>query len=181
VWRGVTAIIAGAILAAFVVLYHREVGHTLIWLGATLTGDTQASKTAPPLNAATPSEAQKNSGASGSIPSSSVASPNSARPDGGAQIPVAVNGQPDPRREVTPTNARNPKLDPRSVGDVQTLWALVEAGDTRAEVALADHYARGDGVIKSCGQAKVLLNAAAKKGDAEAKRKLDDLAQRGCP
>src|SRR5256885_11683696 len=62
-WRGVTAIVAAAILAAFVILYHREVGHSLIWMGATLTGDTQASKSASPGNAVATPEGQKSSGA----------------------------------------------------------------------------------------------------------------------
>jgi TPR repeat protein len=57
----------------------------------------------------------------------------------------------------------------------------VEAGDTHAEVALASRYVRGDGVPQSCAQARVLLEAAVKRGSAEAKQKLDELPQAGCP
>jgi TPR repeat protein len=65
--------------------------------------------------------------------------------------------------------------------DVPSLWTSVENGDTRAEVALAIRYVRGDGVQRSCAQARVLLEAAIKRGSAEGKQKLDELAQAGCP
>jgi TPR repeat protein len=48
-------------------------------------------------------------------------------------------------------------------------------------VALAGRYVRGDGVPQSCAQARVLLEAAVKRGSSEAKQKLDDLGQAGCP
>jgi TPR repeat protein len=56
----------------------------------------------------------------------------------------------------------------------------VESGDTRAELTLADRYLRGEGVTQSCAQARVLLEAAAKRGNSEAQRKLDELPQAGC-
>ncbi|HUJ81881.1 MAG TPA: PilZ domain-containing protein, partial [Candidatus Acidoferrales bacterium] len=40
------------------------------------------------------------------------------------------------------------------------LWMSVEKGNPAAEILLADLFARGDGVIKSCSQARVLLAAA---------------------
>jgi len=50
----------------------------------------------------------------------------------------------------------------------------------KAELTLADHYLQGEGVTPSCAQARVLLEAAAKRGSTEAKQKLGDLAQAGC-
>jgi TPR repeat protein len=50
-----------------------------------------------------------------------------------------------------------------------------------AEVTLASRYLRGEGVPQSCAQARVLLEAAAKRGSAEAKKKLSELGQSGCP
>ena len=68
-----------------------------------------------------------------------------------------------------------------AVEDVPSLWTSVVNGDTRAEVTLANRYVRGDGVPQSCAQARVLLEAAVKRGSAEAKQKLDGLGQAGCP
>ena len=64
---------------------------------------------------------------------------------------------------------------------IQALWSEVEAGDVSAEVHLGQLYAHGNGVPKSCGQARMLLNSAAKKGSVEAKQKLEELAEAGCP
>lgn len=64
---------------------------------------------------------------------------------------------------------------------VQALWSEVEGGDVSAEVALGEFYARGNGVPKSCGQARMLLNSAAKKGSEEARQKLEQLGDEGCP
>lgn len=60
------------------------------------------------------------------------------------------------------------------------LWAAVEKGNVKAEIKLADLYARGDGVTKSCDQAVVLLRAAAKKGSSEASQELAQIIRRGC-
>src|ERR1700733_7538489 len=54
----------------------------------------------------------------------------------------------------------------------QYLWLAVEKGNLKAEVTLADLYARGEGVTKNCTQARVLLRAAAEKGSAEASTQL---------
>src|SRR5258708_8372291 len=48
------------------------------------------------------------------------------------------------------------------------LWSAVEAGDSSAEVALAELYLKGDGVPRSCEQARVLLRAASKSGNSDA-------------
>jgi TPR repeat protein len=57
----------------------------------------------------------------------------------------------------------------------------VQAGNTRAAVALADLYLRGDGVPVNCDQARVLLVVASKENNAEAIKKLQDLDETGCP
>jgi TPR repeat protein len=64
---------------------------------------------------------------------------------------------------------------------VPVLWEAVKKGSVAAEVMLADLYARGDGVTKSCTQARVLLAAAAKKGNREALEKLPAIERGGCP
>jgi hypothetical protein len=63
---------------------------------------------------------------------------------------------------------------------VHQLWAALANGNSEAEVILADLYVRGDGVAKNCEQGRVLLKAAAKSGNAQAKVKLDKLNANGC-
>jgi TPR repeat protein len=48
-------------------------------------------------------------------------------------------------------------------------------------VILAGLYLRGDGVAKNCEQGRVLLKAATKTGNTQAKVKLDELNANGCP
>ncbi len=62
----------------------------------------------------------------------------------------------------------------------QLLWSAVRKGNLTAETTLANLYLRGEGVLKNCDQARVLLSAASDKGDAEAKRKLLELDHTGC-
>lgn len=62
----------------------------------------------------------------------------------------------------------------------QWLWKAVAKHNTNAILLLADLYQRGDGVPKSCDQARLLLVAAAEKGAAEADQKLSSLDSNGC-
>jgi hypothetical protein len=63
----------------------------------------------------------------------------------------------------------------------QQLWASVQAGNSKAAVALADLYIRGEGVPVNCDQARVLLLVASEKNNAEAIQKLRDLDKTDCP
>jgi hypothetical protein len=58
---------------------------------------------------------------------------------------------------------------------VPLLWLAVQKGNSDAEVDLADLYARGAGVPRSCEQARVLLSAADKGANATARKKLSEL------
>ncbi len=60
------------------------------------------------------------------------------------------------------------------------LWKAVSKQNSRADVLLADLYLRGDGVAKSCIQARLLLVAAAKKNAPGATERLRSLAASGC-
>jgi TPR repeat protein len=60
------------------------------------------------------------------------------------------------------------------------LWKAVSKQNARAGVLLADLYLRGDGVPKSCDQARLLLVAAAKKDAPGATEKLRNLESSGC-
>jgi hypothetical protein len=61
------------------------------------------------------------------------------------------------------------------------LWKAVGKQNPSALVLLADLYLQGDGVPKSCDQARLLLVAAAKKGAPGAAEKLRRLELNGCP
>jgi len=63
----------------------------------------------------------------------------------------------------------------------EQLWSAVQSGNTRAAVALADLYIRGDGVKANCDQARVLLLFASEKGNVEAIQKLQQMNRTECP
>jgi TPR repeat protein len=60
------------------------------------------------------------------------------------------------------------------------LWKAVGKDNPRAALMLADLYAHGDGVSKSCDQARVLLGVAVGKGVSEAGPRLRNLETNGC-
>lgn len=60
------------------------------------------------------------------------------------------------------------------------LWKAVGKDNPRAALMLADLYAHGDGVAKSCDQARVLLGVAVGKGVSEAGPRLRNLETNGC-
>jgi hypothetical protein len=63
---------------------------------------------------------------------------------------------------------------------VRLLWVAVEKGNGEAEVALAELYRQGKGAAKNCDQARILLSAAARKGSAEARKRLEEFMRNGC-
>jgi hypothetical protein len=62
----------------------------------------------------------------------------------------------------------------------QWLWKAVGKGNPAATIVLSDLYLRGDGVPKSCDQARLLLDAASRKGVKAAADRLRDLQAFGC-
>ncbi|MGA9509454.1 MAG: hypothetical protein WBV55_12625 [Candidatus Sulfotelmatobacter sp.] len=60
------------------------------------------------------------------------------------------------------------------------LWKAVAKQNLTATLLLSDLYLRGDGVSKSCDQARVLLDAAARKGATAAAERLRNLQAFGC-
>jgi PilZ domain-containing protein len=63
---------------------------------------------------------------------------------------------------------------------VRLLWISVEKGNPGAELALADMYWHGQGVARNCDQTRILLSAAARKGSAEAQKRLKQFQREGC-
>lgn len=62
----------------------------------------------------------------------------------------------------------------------QWLWKAVGKKNLAAMVELSNLYLRGDGVPKSCDQARLLLDAAARKGQPAAAERLRNLPTFGC-
>lgn len=60
------------------------------------------------------------------------------------------------------------------------LWKAVAKQNSTATLLLSDLYLRGDGVTKSCDQARLLLDAAARKGETAAGQRLRNLQAFGC-
>jgi hypothetical protein len=60
------------------------------------------------------------------------------------------------------------------------LWKAVAKQNLTATLLLSDLYLRGEGVSKSCDQARLLLDAAARKGAASAAERLRNLQAFGC-
>jgi len=63
---------------------------------------------------------------------------------------------------------------------VPRLWSAIASGNSSAEVDLARLYLSGDGIPRNCEQAKVLLQAAAKSGNVEARQELKELQTTSC-
>lgn len=62
----------------------------------------------------------------------------------------------------------------------QWLWKAVGKGNVTATLVLSDLYLRGDGIPKSCDQARLLLDVAARKGQSSAATRLRNLQAFGC-
>ena len=60
------------------------------------------------------------------------------------------------------------------------LWKSVSKENPKAVLLLSDLYAKGDGVPKSCDQARLLLTVAARKGQAEAASRLQSFDAGEC-
>ena len=60
------------------------------------------------------------------------------------------------------------------------LWKAVRKQNATAAVLLSGLYLRGDGVPRSCDQARLLLIAAARRGAPQAAQPLRDLESQGC-
>jgi hypothetical protein len=59
------------------------------------------------------------------------------------------------------------------------LWRAVGKGNPRAQVELATMYQQGNGVVRNCDQAQILLRSAAAKGNAQAKLNLQEIELHG--
>lgn len=198
--KGVVAIVLGAAIAALAVAYHQQAGQALMRLGTSLAGKPQEIAPMGNTNggAAAVGSAPEASPAPAQVEPAFTSDTAERKPEpldtagdkstdttSEAREQEVVPPQPKPQskeelltspvpQKPTPVPkqvARENKESHATAEQVQALWSEVEAGDVSAEVALGELYAQGNGVPKSCGQARMLLNSAAKKGNDQA----------GCP
>jgi hypothetical protein len=202
-WRGIAGLATVVALAALLIMYQREVGTSLIWLGETLSGKTKASNVVPDRPPApTPSSIADKQVSGSASPTDGASADPTVPADSGAlskkelatmgHVDAPVNaarqqnadyaGTDRPESVLERQGAAPAKADPTwNEGDsVESLWGAVQGGSISAEVSLAERFARGVGVNKNCDQAKVLMKAAADRGNREARLRLYELETGGC-
>jgi PilZ domain len=205
VWRGLAVAAMVVAVLALGVVYQKEVGSSLIWVGETMSGKTKASTVVPadkPVDTSVPStksdsaptpngSADKDSSAalpeSDPVADSKKAADDTAKlpaskPETEAATPRASEASERSVSALDRQNAAAQKPEPNwsETDSVEALWGAVQGGSVSAEVSLAERFARGAGVNKNCDQAKVLMKAAADKGNREARLRLYELETQGC-
>lgn len=170
----------------FIRNFRREIGDALVRFGEQLNDNRN-----PQLDASSSKPAQITN--SSSVTTSSVPNPTL---ETSAQQTLDQNDSAAPPQtpKQTANSADFPLVDRQNFPNriavararkgrsalARQLWSALDAGDSSAEVPLAQLYLTGDGVPRSCDQARVLLTAASKKGNIEALRQLQQLKKRSC-
>jgi len=197
------AAICGAAAAFAAVAYRQTVGESIIELGEKISGEPRAHASGdgdsrpaepspamdPQTDSAKPSSKRPaasggNNGASSPVPSATRPATQPATPQRTSPItqtqPQILQQSQIPQTELAAGREFVPGKPKHLPEDLASLWVAVENGDTNAEVQLANHYITGDGIGKNCDQARVLLQAAAKRGNELAAKRLTELASSGC-
>jgi len=180
--RRIGLIVLAATLFTGLVSYRRELGHLVMSVGSSIAGEK--SGTAAPAEARPEPVSASSEVKAVAMPDSHDAATESSEGAGdSANAGDTANAEMIRSSEVSATPAKHVATQQARGGveDASALWTSVENGDTGAEVMLASRYVRGEGVPQSCAQARVLLEAAMKRGSSEAKQKLSELGQAGCP
>lgn len=172
------------------VTYRRELGHLVMSVGSSIAGEkggpaapAQASPAGQgPVSPSSGVKAVTMTDAHATATESSAGAGDNANGGDTGNGGDAANTEMIQPSEVSAAPAKHVLTQQaRATEDVSSLWTSVENGDTGAEVMLASRYVRGEGVPQSCAQARVLLEAALKRGSSEAKQKLSELGLAGCP
>ncbi|MGB7727263.1 MAG: PilZ domain-containing protein [Candidatus Acidiferrum sp.] len=141
-----------------------------------------AAPAASPVTAA-PTETAPANNAVGSLPSIPKGTPPPVSPLSGMSTGAgAETGQESGSSEYSHAmqllHGKNATEDKSEA--VRLLWISVEKGNPSAELTLAELYWHGDGVARNCDQTRILLSAAARKGNADAQKRLQQFQQEGC-
>ena len=183
---GILISIFALMIFVFLQNFRPGIGGSLIRLGKRLVQINQPLPPSPDLAPAPPASPVQDSppvaSESNTEISSSEALENSALPS--TVEPLPENSPPAnahaAERPNPPQTLRHAIGARNGATTSQQLWKAVAEGNTTAEIALAQLYLTGNGVPKSCEQARVLLSAASKKGNAEATRQYRGLLSTGC-
>lgn len=145
-------------------------------------GTQQSPSSIEPKDANPPSasEVTPSSQLKGGTPRSLVPLTQVARPP--APAPPAENSDEPGQQEYLQALQilRAPNRSAELPQAIQLLWVAVEKGNTSAEIDLAELFHQGRGVSKNCAQTRILLSAAARKGSAEARKRLEAFRREGC-
>jgi hypothetical protein len=140
-----------------------------------------------PANAPIHSAAPSHPGNDGRFEGRSFPPPAKSRPSSAASATSAnpaANGPGQSGAEELALAEKYLNGGPGAARDSQQaallLWKAVAKQNLNATLLLSDLYLRGDGVSKSCDQARLLLDAAARKGAAAAGERLRNLQAFGC-
>jgi hypothetical protein len=146
-----------------------------------------ASKAAPAVEQRTAAEtnrARRNSDANIAQPDRAApAAANAAANEDQASGPIVASLQGNGSEELTVAESYLNGTHGRTRDTSEAakwLWRSFGKKNGAAALLLSDLYVRGDGVPKSCDQARLLLDAAARKGTAGAAERLRNLPSLGC-
>ena len=160
----------------------------------------KSAATPPPLTAGTATgAATSNQSAKAGVPSLTAGAASSPRQAATKPVPDTAHqpANPEAAPSATPPTGAPPQPGEKELvqalryldgaygrkdtaAAVTWFWQAVAKGNQEAAVRLAGLYLRGEGVERSCDQARVLLTTAAQKGNAEAAKRLETLPAAGC-
>lgn len=141
------------------------------------TNPTTTTSLSPPGNPAKKPSTTSKLGTSALVPPRAVVSGGSTQ---NASTNTTDNGSPaaglaEYQRAESYLNGKGVTQDYGQAAE--WFWRSLEAGNTSAAIPLADLYLQGNGVSRSCMQAHILLDAAARKNNAQAIQKLAQLPE----
>jgi hypothetical protein len=197
--RGATNVVraAGAMfvvmLLGILFLFRQGAGDSLVWLGRKISGEPRTlpiqqsdGQVQTPSPMADTSKVDTHREQESGVVKKSALAPLSTTVPGHIVAPARTSQGTQGAVKKRSSGARShpeairPKVVTEDKAEtVRLLWAGVARGEISTTVTLADMYAHGDRVPKNCMQARVLLSAAAKKGNKIAVRKLIDLDSEG--
>jgi len=169
--------------------FRHEIGDSLVRIGEQLNGNRDAQ--ADPSSPIPPPISNQNSMSVPAVPNTAPADSTKESSDQSGPAASIQRGQ---TTQDAANSADTGVADHQNSGQHSTwinarsgrsalarqLWSALRAGDASAEVPLAQLYLKGDGVPRNCEQALVLLRAASKNGNMEARQQLRQLGKRPC-
>ena len=187
-YRFATGFLVCVVIVAVVVLFDMfrpEVGAALVHLGEKIAGLGPQRQTSSPLptSVPVPEQPSPSTKAKPDVPQEEASGDSALPPDSSSKVDSQSLDLAIPRTKEA-TDRSLYRQSPNSAQDRSAeairLWSSIASGNSSAEVDLARLYLSGEGVSRNCEQAKVLLQAAAKRGSVEAQRQLKKVRTSCC-